>query len=72
MKSKTEIVKPQESVKVKTKEQVIILCASNVKIDIKIEDININQSFILNIKDCNVEVVNKSNSNNVYVMFYSE
>jgi hypothetical protein len=70
--SKTEIVKPLESVKVKTKEQVIILCASNVKINIKIEDININQSFILNVKDCEVEVINKSNTNNVYVMYYPD
>ena len=72
MKSKTEIVKPLESVKVKTKEQVIILCASNVKININIEDININQSFILNVKDCEVEVINKSNTNNVYVMYYPD
>ena len=72
MKSKTEIIKPLESIKVKTKEQVIILCASNVKININIEDININQSFILNVKDCEVEVINKSNTNNVYVMYYPD
>jgi hypothetical protein len=72
MKSKTEIVKPLESVKVNAKNQLNIIVPINANINIQIKNAKIDRSFIFNIPECDeIEVKNNDNQNEVYVLFFT-